>query len=281
MALVDGALTVERAALRACDGVVTASGRLDLRDARRPPFALRVAARGADLRAALAGTSAAGRLDGHLALDADLAGSGLAWDAVAPTLRGTATVDVRDGAMRDANLVREVLDAVRRVPGLGAVLGVPARSGELLAAKDTRFDALGAHVRIAERRLTTEDFAFDARDYRITGRGVLAFDRALDFTGTLALSEPFARAVLPGAAILRTVGDPLRLLRIPFRASGTLPRVTVVPDAGAVVRPLDELERGAEALLGGTKRGRKLLAPLDELLRRSPRGGAVDSARPR
>jgi AsmA protein len=202
----------------------------------------------------------AGRLDGDLTL----AGAGRDWEAIRPSLRGGGRVDVRNGVLRDVNLADAVLGRLTGLPGLTALVprDVRERYPEGFSTGDTRFEELGGTVRIADDRATSDDLALRARDYSVLGKGFTTLDGRVDLTATLVASERLTGDIVRGVKEARWVTNQAGRVAVPFRLTGTLPRLRVLPDTGfvtqAVGRGLVDKGVGAlrDALDGGKKKGK-------------------------
>jgi uncharacterized protein involved in outer membrane biogenesis len=276
----DRVATVERLHLGAFGGTYDGSGRFDLTDAARPTFDTRSTIRDMALAELLAmqAPSAAGLIGGRLETNLTLAGAGAAWPAIERSLHGQGRVDVRDGVLKDVNLAEGVLGGVAGLPGLVMLVppDVRRKYPDLFGTGDTRFEKLGADVRIGAGRIDTQNLVVAARDFSVTGHGWVGFDRRVDFVATLAASKRLTSDIVSKTREARYVTDPQGRLAVPFRLAGTLPKVRPAPDLEFVTKAVARaaLGRGVDALVGelggGKKKGKGggKERPEQELLRR-------------
>jgi uncharacterized protein involved in outer membrane biogenesis len=136
------------------------------RSARRDEAALRVAldVHGVALPELLARAfpAAAKQMDGRLEANLTLSGTGRDWNAIRPTLAGQGRADVRDGVLKDVNVAESVLGGATGVAGLTSLVppDVRGRYPDVFGTGDTRFEALGGSIRIANQRVTTTTAAW-------------------------------------------------------------------------------------------------------------------------
>jgi hypothetical protein len=157
------------------------------------------------------------------------------------------------------------------VPGLATLVPprVRTRHAALFSSGDTRFDTLGATVRVADGRATTDDLTIAARDFVLTGQGTMQLDGPLDGVATLRASRDLSTDITADVKEARYLADPDGRIQIPFRVAGTLPKVKVRPDAEFLARAVGRalLDKGLGSLVGKEKPGKKK-RPEQELLRR-------------
>lgn len=100
---------------------------------------------------------------------------------------------------------------------------------------------------------------FAARDYKVSGAGTIGLDETVDFGGTLQLSPGLTRDLFAGVPIFSLVTDAAGVFRVPFRAGGKLPNVSVRPDTTSVTKGLGGavggVVRGAAGVVGGALGG--------------------------
>ena len=267
--------TVDRMHVAALGGTIDGGARVDLHDATTPRFESRSTVHGVALPELLARTfpAAAKQMDGRLEANLTLSGAGRDWNAIRPTLTGQGRADVRDGVLKDVNVADSVLGGATGVAGLASLVppDVRSRYPDVFGTGDTRFEALGGSIRIANQRVTTDDCRMAARDYAVTGRGSVGFDGRVDFTATLIASERLTADIGARVKEARYLTDDAGRVAIPFRFVGKMPGVKPVPDPewlartvarGVVGKGLDRLLGAKEKKPGGKER------PEHDLLRK-------------
>jgi AsmA-like protein len=174
----------------------------------------------------------------------DLQGIGPATDM----LTGTVTADVRDGVLKDFNLVNEVLGHVTGLPTIGNLISarVKPKYSRLFSEPSTRFDTLHGTFRIAEQRLRTDDLTIVATDYGVHATGWVGFDRQADLAGTVLMSKQFSADVAADITEVKYLLDDNAQLAVPFRLRGKLGEAKPRPDADYLIAMLSRaLNRGA------------------------------------
>jgi AsmA protein len=244
-------LTVERASAELFGGTTEGTGHLDLQDRHRPRFAIEGAVHDVALGRLLAARAPdlAAHVDGRLDATGSLTGAGKGPDAVRRSLDGTVRLDVRDGVLRDVDLVDEVL---RGTTGVDQITGiVPAalrqKRPELFGAADTHFEELHASARIADGQAHTDDLVMRTASYRMTGRGSVGLDGTLDMTAVLQAGPALTADVLATARDARWLANDQGLLEIPLHLGGRLTRIRLQPDPDFVASLLGRI------LMGGRK----------------------------
>jgi uncharacterized protein involved in outer membrane biogenesis len=252
--------TVDRMHVAALGGTVEGSARVDLHDATKPRFESHSVVHGVALPELLARAfpAAAKQMDGRLEANLTLSGTGRDWNAIRPTLAGQGRADVRDGVLKDVNVADSVLGGATGVAGLASLVppDVRGRYPDVFGTGDTRFEALGGSIRIANQRVTTDDCRLAARDYAVTGRGSVDFDGRVDFTATLVASERLTADVGARVKEARYLTDDAGRVAIPFRFVGKMPGVKPVPDPEWLARMVARgvVGKGLDKLLGAKER---------------------------
>ncbi|MBI2962485.1 MAG: AsmA family protein [Deltaproteobacteria bacterium] len=255
----DRVATIDKLALRAFDGTYDGSGRYDMREAENPKFDFRSSLRGMDLKSLLASQSPGSekKIEGQLDADLSLGGAGKGWEAIRRQLRGNGRLDVRDGVLKDVNIADQVLQSVTGIAGLSNLISprVRRRHPSLFGTGDTRFDKLGAGVRIADGIAHSDDLTLAARDYAMLGEGTFSLDNRLDCTARLIASKELSADVIADVREAKYIANPQGKIEIPFRLTGELPHVKPKPDADFIGKALGRafVGKGLEKLLGKDK----------------------------
>lgn len=142
------------------------------------------------------------------------------------TLGGEATI--RDGVIKDFNLLSQLL-----LRGSGSSVSaaakarLPAALIELAKHNDTSFDALKANFTLDKGRLSSDNLILTTADYTVTGAGWFAPDRTTRWNGLLVLSPRLTQEIQRDYRWMRHLLDRRGRLAIPFRIDGTIPNVRV------------------------------------------------------
>ena len=245
-----------RLAASAFGGTVQASARCTGVTTPAPACATDVAGQHLQVAAMLGALrgGAAARVDGTLDTAWHLATTGLDTAALRRSARGTGSIQVVDGVVRNLNLAQRVLGAlpgvdVRRAGGRGAAL---------LGGSETRFQRLSATVRIADEHARSDDLVLAAADFSVAASGSVAFDGGISARGTLRAAAPLVADLGREIPVLgRLTASTEGLIAVPFSVRGTLATPRVEPDLAAVAGEVGHgVAQGLEALFGAPDRAR-------------------------
>lgn len=169
-----GALQVSRLVGRAWGGRVEASGSADARSRR---VAVKFAASGVDVDALLKDLTGKELLAGTGRVVADVHSSGDSFGALRQHLAGSVALQVRDGAIKGANLTR----ALRQAQAAWALR--QDATSKASAAERTDFSELSASARIADGVAHSDDLDVKSRFLHIGGSGRFDIGRGrVDYT---------------------------------------------------------------------------------------------------
>ena len=200
-------------------------------------------------------------IEGRLNFKARLQGEGKNSSSLQESLQGGGKTRIRDGSLKDFNLVERVLSKVTGLPGISNLLSsrIPSRYSTIFKRRDTPFDTLAATFTVEQGRIRTDDLFLATPDYSINGRGWIGFDKTMKWNVTLVMSPQFTRELVKEHKNVRYMLDRQGRLAVPFRLEGTLPRVQAKPDLKGLVKAIQRglLRRSIERALGGKKDKKK------------------------
>jgi AsmA protein len=268
--IASGVLKVSFSNLGAYDGQANGVLSIDA-STNNPSYALRADVTGVRALPLLSGLADFDNVDGRMRATADLRGDGANLRAIMSSLTGSASVDVRDGAIRNLNIAKMI-----RALTSGTLSGWQERPDQ-----STDLSQLSATATIAKGQAATNDLFLAGPLVRMTG------------TGTVDLvSKTLAFRVEP-KLVMTTEGqggraDPIGL-GIPVVVQGPWSEPRIYPDVagilddpGTAYAKLRELGQGlfGQSGLGSgasgsaDKSGSNLGATLDTLIRQGLGAGA-------
>jgi uncharacterized protein involved in outer membrane biogenesis len=260
-------MTVESLKLNAFDGAVGASGVATL--GTDPAFNLKLSADNLDVQKALEAqkAKAAETIRGILTGQVQVAGHGLKFDEIKPTLNGAGRASMRNGKLIGVNVVAQALNKVDNVPGIGALVpaSVVANHPALFRSPDTDIQEASLTFQLTGPRITSHDIAVQSTDYSIMGDGWFDMDKNINLAARILMSKGFSDELIAAKQNASFLANTDGQIEIPLRITGQLPKPAVVPDVGilaqraaghAVQNQLGRLLRGkkgggAGSLLGG------------------------------
>ncbi|HEX5385762.1 MAG TPA: AsmA-like C-terminal region-containing protein [Gemmatimonadales bacterium] len=200
----------------------------------KPPagYAIRTALDGLDINQALsANTTMKDFLTGTGRLSADVRGRGNEAAAIQRSLSGTVKFELKDGVLRGFPLVSAVNHALGLTGG---------------DARDTKYDVLSGSAVIAGGKARTDDLLMKAGDLAMTGKGVLGFDRTLDFRLNAGFSAAKSAELASKVGALRQMENGRGEISVPVTVTGTTtaPKTSVDVGSMAKAKAKEEVKKG-------------------------------------
>ncbi len=212
-------------------------------------FSLQAHASRIDLAGALPALSAdlEGLLTGRFSGEMELQGQGLTQEDLSRNLRGSLSLDLRDGELMSVSVLRQVAELLEVAGGGG------------IGKETTPYDSIRGDFDIRSGKAYTRNLAVRSPDLDVDGEGSFGLDATLDFDVAGRFSPEVSRDLVAETGSLRyLVGEDERL-EIRFRLHGPLADPSVQIDQAQLRKGL---KRAAEE-----KGKEKLLEKLDDLFR--------------
>jgi AsmA protein len=200
-----GVLRVGRLSGKTWGGAVDASG---FADARGNKVGAKLAARGVDVNALLRDVAGKDLLDGTGTVDADVTSSGATVAELRSRLAGTASFDLRDGAIKGYNLAKGLRQAKAALSMKQDAVTRAQRT------EKTDFSSLSASARIADGVARSDDLELKSPFLRVGGGGAFDIGKGrIDYV---------AKATVTGASTGQDGAElaALRGVTVPVRLSG-------------------------------------------------------------
>jgi uncharacterized protein involved in outer membrane biogenesis len=260
--------TIEKFSMAAFDGELAVTGRYDMRNAKRPSFAvhstltaMRMEQIVASRSAGSAGSAESGKssrtIEGELDGTLDLTGAGAEWDQIKRNLRGKGGVQLVDGVLKDVNLAESALKGITGVPGLSGLLPSELRTKypDVFGTGDTAFENMDAKIDIRDGWAHFRDFRLAARDYAIAGQGRYSLDNRLDMTTVMTFSQPLSDSLVKAAKPMKYLRSAEGRVEFPVKLIGAPPDIKTVPDVAYIAKAASRQAVGKllDDVLGGSK----------------------------
>ena len=188
-------VTVEPMAFNLFSG--SYEGRLGANIGTSPTFSWKANLKNLDMAAVTAFAGSPGIMTGRLGASIDLTGTGIDAATAMKTARGTATLAVQNGTVKNLALVRSAVAATSLNPQavLAASQGQPV---------DEPFTELAGSLAIANGTASTPDLRFISKDIRLDAGGALKLDGSgVNLQGAVQLSDALTQQANP--AIVRVL----------------------------------------------------------------------------
>jgi len=192
----------------------------------------------------------ADHLTGRLTTKTQLSFQGANPDSIKRSLKGQGTLEIKDGALRNRNLVKEVFDRLSPVLAITSALGgeLPPELNEMLKDRDTPFQSLRAAYNVQSGLAKMTGFQLVHPNYQLTGQGTYGvLDQRIDGSMQLLLSSAISAYLVQKIHEMQFLADRSGQVLIPFRYSGVFPDTAVQPDLPYITSRL--MQSGAEQLL--------------------------------
>jgi hypothetical protein len=169
------------------------------------------------------------RIEGQLSLKARLRGESASLEDLPKSLDGQGEAQVKNGSIRNFNLVQLLFSKVSTLPGFSR-LRFPTRFAALAQRKDTAFDSLTGTYTVKQGRIYSKDLLLATADYNISADGSIGLDKTVKFNAVLVLSPQFTQELVQEYKNVRYLVDRRGRLALPFQVEGRLPRIQARPD---------------------------------------------------
>jgi uncharacterized protein involved in outer membrane biogenesis len=211
-----------------------------------PDFKLNATLAGVDMAAATAFAGSPGTITGRLSGKLNLAGHGMDASSVMKAARGTARVDIVDGAVKNLGLVRTIVVATSgRADAAGAGGG----------ARDEPFTKLGATLTVSGASARIDDLRFDSKDLLLAAAGTIRLDGSgINLRGQVQLSDELSKQA--GRDLVRYTQEGGRVT-LPATITGTAAAPQVRIDIASMAkraltdRATEEAQKALKKGLGG------------------------------
>ena len=200
-------------------------------------------------------------VSGRLTVKTELAFDGANPDAIKRSLQGQGALEIKDGALRNRNVIKEVFDQLSPVMAVTSALGgeLPPEIRAMLKDRDTPFQSLQIKYAAQGGQARASEFRLMHPNYQLTGQGNYGIlDQRIDSSMQLVLSAAVSSYFVKKIHELAYLADRNGQVMIPFRYSGVLPKASVQPDIPYIASRV--LQSGADQLLNkGIERLSKVL----------------------
>jgi len=189
-------------------------------------------------------------VSGRLNARAQLMFDGANPELIKRSLKGQGTMEIRDGALRNRNLIKEVFDRLSPVLAVTSALGgeLPPELSSMLGERDTPFQSLQAVFGVEAGIGKVSDFQLLHPNYQLSGQGTYGIlNNRVDGSLQLLLSKAISAYLMKKIREMQMIADRNGQVTIPFRYSGVFPDATVQPDLNFIGAAL--LQAGTDQLI--------------------------------
>lgn len=188
--------------------------------------------------------------EGRIYMDIDAQGQGLTEESIRRSLSGSGFLEVRDGKVRNLNLLRLVLDKLSFVPDLARKLeeSLPPKYQDRIARNETPLEKVSAGIKLQNAVLVAEEVILSSEDVLLTAKGRLDLDQNLTLEADFYIPEELSSHMTKGVEELSYLLDEEKRIHVPFKPyQGKLADFRIYPDVKDVGRMIFE-NKGKEEL---------------------------------
>ncbi len=189
-------------------------------------------------------------VSGRLSTKAQISLDGANPAIIKRSLKGEGTSGIKDGALRNRNVVREVFDRLSSVTAITNALGgeLPPELSEMLKDRDTPFQSLDVAYSVESGTVNVREFRLAQANFQLSGKGTYGIlDQRVEGSMELLLSPAISAFMVKKIRELSMIADRNGQVMIPFRYSGVFPNTAVQPDLSYIAARM--LQGGAEQFL--------------------------------
>jgi len=194
---------------------------------------------------------------GILSADMTVSARGKQAEDLTASLNSAGFVTIASGALKNKNLLRENLQRITQIPGVGSLFefNLGPKFDALLQSRDTQFSHFKANFKISNETATFQSIELTHEDYEVSLKGSAGLDQSIDLKGSLLIRSTLSEAMLKKVKELTLILDGNSQLVIPFIYRGRIPGAVPQPDLGNLAARTIQavgtelLEQGLTALL--------------------------------
>ncbi len=184
-------------------------------------------------------------------------------DTIFRSLTGTGSIRVENGAVRNRNIVKEVMEKIPAVtPSVQPGTDLPPEIGDVMNPLHTEFQRVTVNFSVDHGKAILQEVFLIHPSYQLNGQGGYGLlDKYIDLDGMLVFSRSISELFVKRVREIGFLRDRNGLLTVPFSYGGVLPDATVLPDLQYVGNKV--LQGGAQELITkGLEKLSQILEPI-------------------
>lgn len=198
------------------------------------------------------------KLQGFLEGQFKAQGKGLSMDRLRDALLGEGSLKIKEGRLKDINVLQIVLDKMSMIPNLAARVeaSLPERYKEILTQKDTILTKAKTDASVQDGVVLLNPIEIEADGFLFLGSGNINFDQRFSLEGTFFIPEDLAASMVEIVSELQYLLDKKGNIRIPLNVSGKAPDIKFAVDLEYIGKKMleskasDELNKILDKWLG-------------------------------
>jgi uncharacterized protein involved in outer membrane biogenesis len=166
-------------------------------------------------------------LHGRANMTLNISGTGKEWQSIQTTISGGGVARLFDGEIVDVNIFDNVVKQLAEITGNPDLIsqGLKEKYPRVFKDRNTSFESLGSDFVIQNGRLLARNLSLEANDFRIAGVGSIGFDKSLDLTVNMVLSDKLSADLIADFTQAKYLANNQGRIEVPFGLEGNLPKV--------------------------------------------------------
>ncbi|MFA5167095.1 MAG: AsmA family protein [Candidatus Omnitrophota bacterium] len=166
-------------------------------------------------------------------------------DMIFRSMNGGGTAAIKNGALKNRNVLREVFQQMSPAVAVTGFLGgeMPPGIAEMMRGPDTDFQRAALALTVNNGKVTFQNFEVVSSDYRLSGKGTYGLlSRRIDLNSALQFSPSISGYFIKKVHELQFLCDRNGCLTVPFQYSGPIAKASVMPDLQYIGNQLLQIE---------------------------------------
>ena len=230
-------LTLNQLSFPFGDGLVEAKGTVDDYVGKQS-FAGTVNVKGLDLAKILDQSKQPVKIEGIIDGEYELAGEGFTEAKLKSALSGKGLLQVKNGLLKNINLLQEILDKLSMFPGLRDKIQatIPERYKETLAQQDTLLKKVQFDSVLEGGAFVVNPIDVEADGFSLAGQGRIGLDSQVNIATSFLIAPDLTAGMVQAVPNLEYLLNSEQQIQFPVKIAGKLPNVTPAVDVEYILR---------------------------------------------
>ena len=159
-------------------------------------------------------------------------GQGFTEEALRQSLSGGGTLEVKNGRLKDINILKMVLNNISMLPGLAEKMEatLPQNYKDKLTQNDTILNKAVLTTSLQNGAIVIQPAEIEADGFLFSANGTANFDQSYAFAGSFFILPDLSASMVSAVAELQYLLDDQQRIFIPLKIKGKGPKIKVLPD---------------------------------------------------
>jgi len=159
-------------------------------------------------------------------------GQGFTTESLRQFLSGGGKLEVKNGRLKDINILKLVLNNISMLPGLAEKMEetLPQNYKDKLTEKDTILNKVALTTSLRNGMIVIQPAEIEADGFLFSAQGTAGFDQSYSLDGSFFISSDLSASMISGVKELEYLLDDQKRIYIPLKITGKGVKVKVFPD---------------------------------------------------